>query len=152
MKAITASITIARTPDEVFAYSADLEHRMEWQPTLQAVAAEDTEPLHVGSRVRETRRVTGGPRSYSWELSAYDRPHSWAFRGTDGPVRPVGTMRFNPIDGGSQTQVDFEIDFRGRGAGTILALLARRDARKQIPRELAQLRARLEPSRAPALT
>ena len=147
MKAITSSITIARTPDEVFAYSADLEHRVEWQPTVQEVVAEDAEPMQVGSRARETRRVTGGPRSFGWELTAYDRPHSWAFRGTDGPVRPVGTMRFSPINGGSETHVEFEIDFRGRGAGTILALLARRDARKQVPRELAQLRARLEPSK-----
>jgi uncharacterized protein YndB with AHSA1/START domain len=144
MKAITGSITIARTPDEVFAYSADLARRREWQPTVQDVVAENAGPMQVGSRVRETRRVTGGPRKFGWELTAYDRPRSWAFRGTDGPVRPVGAMRFSPSNGGAETRVEFEIAFRGRGAGTILALLARRDARKQVPRELAQLRARLE--------
>lgn len=144
MAAVTDSITIARTPDEVFAYTTDLAQRKEWQPTVVEVIAETAEPMRTGSRARETRRVTGGPRTFGWELTAYDRPRSWAFRGTDGPVRPFGTMRLSPSNGGAETHVELEIDFVGRGAGKILALLARRDARKQVPRELQQLRHRLE--------
>lgn len=144
MKAITSSVEIARTPDEVFAYSADLEHRMEWQRTVQEISADDAGPMRVGSRARETRCVTGGPRSFGWELIACAPPWGWSFRGIDGPVRPVGTMRLDPVGGGTRTGIEFELDSRGRGAGANLALLARRNAPKQLPRELAQLRERLE--------
>ncbi len=144
MPATVHTIEIARTPDDVFAYSVDVERRREWQSTVQEIKAENGEPMHIGSRARETRRVTGGPRSFTWEITSYDPPRSWGFRGTDGPVRPHGTMRFTPIAGGARTKVEFEIGFHGRGAGVIFALLAKRDSRKQVPRELDQLRQRLE--------
>jgi hypothetical protein len=59
-------------------------------------------------------------------------------------MRPFGVMRFfaSPII--DSTQVEFEIDFECHGIGRIWAWVARHDARKQVPRDLAELKARLE--------
>jgi uncharacterized protein YndB with AHSA1/START domain len=144
MPAITDSIEIARRPEDVYAYSFDPDRRTEWQPTVESITVETAGAAHEGTRARETRRVTGGPRTFGWEVTEAQPPHHWAFRGIDGPVRPSGRMTFSPTNGGAATKVDFEIEFNGRGPGALLAVLARRDARKQIPDELAHLKERLE--------
>jgi uncharacterized protein YndB with AHSA1/START domain len=141
---ITDSIEINRRPEDVYAYSFDPNRRTEWQPTVQEIRIETGGPADAGTRARETRRVTGGPRTFGWEVTEHDPPHRWGFRGTDGPVRPRGTMTFSPANDGAATKVDFEIEFSGRGPAAILAALARRDARKQVPAELARLKERLE--------
>jgi uncharacterized protein YndB with AHSA1/START domain len=141
---ITSSIEITRSPEDVYAYSLDIDRRPEWQPTVQHIARETGGPVHTGTRARETRRVTGGPRTFGWEVTEHDPPHRWGFRGIDGPVRPSGTMTFSPAGGGSATKVEMEIEFTGRGPGVVLAALARRDARKQVPAELACLKENLE--------
>jgi uncharacterized protein YndB with AHSA1/START domain len=144
MATINGSIEIARSPEDVYAYSFDIDRRTEWQPTVQRITNESPGPAGNGTCARETRRVTGGPRTFGWEVTENEPPRAWAFRGTDGPVRPRGRMTFTPINGGGATNVAFEIDFVGRGPAALLAALARRDARKQVPEELACLKAKLE--------
>jgi hypothetical protein len=42
------------------------------------------------------------------------------------------------------TRVEMDIDFRGHGLGRLITSLARRAARKQVPRDLARLKRELE--------
>ena len=67
-----------------------------------------------------------------------------SFRGTDGPVRPVGTLTVEPLDGGSRSRVSIEFDLVGYGLGKLIAPLARRQAARQIPQDQANLKERLE--------
>ena len=69
-----------------------------------------------------------------------------SFQVTGGPVRPSGTMTFDPLDGGSRTKVEFTMEFEGHGFGVLLLPLVNRDARKLVPKDLEQLKARLESS------
>ena len=63
---------------------------------------------------------------------------------TGGPVRPEGTMTFTPLDGGTRTRVDFEMEFHGHGLGVLLLPIVNRDAKKLVPKDLALLKQRLE--------
>jgi hypothetical protein len=57
-------------------------------------------------------------------------------------------MHLTPLDGGVRTEASFEIDFEAQGLAKPLALLARRGARQEVPRDLAGLKRRLEGRRA----
>jgi len=144
MAAIIESVEVARPPEDVFAYLDDLARHREWQETLVDVHVDTEGPTRVGSRATETRRVPGGKRKFTYEVTAHDPPRSSSFHGVEGPVRPVGTVRVEPIGEGSHSRVTIELEFEGHGIGKLLAPLARREARKQVPRDQARLKQRLE--------
>jgi hypothetical protein len=56
----------------------------------------------------------------------------------------VGTVIVEPLDDGSRSRVRIDFDLRGHGFGKLIAPLARRTARQQIPKDQEQLKARLE--------
>ena len=115
MPPVTGSVEIARPADEVFSYVADVRRRGEWQDSVQRVEVETGETTGIGTRVLETRRVPGGPRTFRWEVSDYDPPNRWGFRGVGNPVNAVGVMTFVPVEGGSKTRASFETTSRRAG-------------------------------------
>jgi uncharacterized membrane protein len=144
MSAIVESVEIGRSPQEVFAYLDDWERHSEWQEQLVSVKVETEGPIGVGSRIVETRRVPGGPRQFTSEITEHEPPRRLAFRVTEGPVRPHGTVVVEPVGEGARARVTLELDFQGHGFGKLIAPLARRDARKRVPRAQAKLKERLE--------
>jgi uncharacterized membrane protein len=141
---ITHSIEINRRPEEVFAYLDQLERHGEWQEGIENIKLETDPPTRVGSRATETRNVPGGPRDVTYEITEHEPPRRSSFRGTNGPVRPVGTVTVEPVGDGSSSQVTIEFDLEGHGLGKLIALFARRDARRTIPNDQEQLKQRLE--------
>ena len=144
--AITESIEIGRPPQDVFAYVSDMARHPEWQEKLLAATVEGEGPIRVGTRVKQTRRVGGGTRSFTLEVTEHDPPSRLAFKGIDGPVRPQGRITFEPLEGGQRTRYSAQLDFEGHGLGLLLAPLVRRDARKQLPDSLQRLKQKLEAS------
>ena len=53
-----------------------------------------------------------------------------AFRGIDGPIRPIGKGRVEPVGDGERSRFTFEIDFEEKGFGKLLVPLVRRQARR----------------------
>ncbi len=141
---IVETIDIARPPADVFAYLDQLDRHGEWQEQIVAVKIGTDGPTGVGSRATETRRVPGGNREFTYEVTEHDPPHRFAFRGVDGPVRPVGTVTVEPIGDGSGSRVTLEFDLVGKGPGKLVAPMARREARRQIPKDQVRLKERLE--------
>ena len=141
---ITESIEIDRTPEEVFAYLDQLERHGEWQGAIVSVRLETEGPTRVGSRAAEMRRVPGGPREFTYEVTEHDPPRRVSFRGVNGPVRPVGTVTVEPVGDGSRSRVNLQLELKGHGLGKLIAPLAMRDARKRVPEDQARLKARLE--------
>ena len=145
MAAISESIEINRSPEDVFAYLDDVERHGEWQDQIVAVERQSEGPLGVGSRVRETRRVPGGDRSMTYEVTEHNPPRQSSFRVLDGPVRAVGTISVEPAGDGSRSRLTIAIDFQGHGlAGKVLLPVAKGQARKQIPKDQEKLKELLE--------
>jgi polyketide cyclase/dehydrase/lipid transport protein len=144
MAPIVESIEVGRGPDEVFAYVGDLSRHGEWQAHIVEVHVDTDGPTGVGSRATEARRVPGGLRRLTYEITEWDPPRKASFRGTNGPVRAVGTMSVDPVGSGSRSRITLRLDFEGRGLGKLLLPLVRRDARKQVPQDQARLKQRLE--------
>jgi uncharacterized membrane protein len=143
MAPITSSIEIARPSEDVFAYIDDLSRHGEWQTAIEQVTVETEGPTRVGSRARDRRRVPGGVREITYEITEHDPPRRASFRGVDGPVRPVGTVSVIPLDA-TRSRVMLELDFEGRGIGRLLLPLVRRDAAKHVPADQQRLKERLE--------
>ena len=145
MAPISESIEINRRPEEVFAYLDDVKRHGEWQEQIVDIEPQGDHPMGVGKRVRETRRVPGGDRSMTYEITEHDPPRQSSFRVLDGPIRGVGTVLVEPVGDGSQTKLTFTIDFQGHGlAGKVLLPLAKTQARRQIPKDQARMKELLE--------
>jgi uncharacterized protein YndB with AHSA1/START domain len=142
---IVESIEIGRPPEEVFAYLDQLERHGEWQQDIVSSRRETPGPTTVGTRVTDTRKVPGGPRDVTYEVTEHDPPRRTAFRGLNGPVRPVGTATIEPLDEGRRSRVTLEFDLVGHGLiGKLVAPMARRQAAKTIPRDQQTLKQKLE--------
>jgi uncharacterized protein YndB with AHSA1/START domain len=145
MAPIVSSIEIARPPEEVFQYVADLSRMPEWQESAVEARLEGGGPPAVGSRVVVTRRVGRRERQGTGEMVDYSPPRTWGARGIDGPVRAIYNGTVEPLEGGAKSRVTIELDFEGHGIGKLLVpLVVRRRAQTEMPRNMRALKARLE--------
>ena len=151
MASIVDTVEIAKSPQEVFAYLDDLSRHGEWQTQIESVEVLTEGPTRVGTRVIDTRRVSGGRQKITYEITEHDPPRRAAFRGLDGPIRPRGSVTVEPLDDGRRSRLTLELDLVGHGiVGKLLAPIARRDARKHVPEDQARLKERLESGSAAA--
>jgi uncharacterized membrane protein len=144
MAAIKESIEVDRRPEDVFAYIDQLDRHGEWQGQIVSVKLETEGPTRVGSRATDTRKVPGGPREFTYEITEHDPPRKASFRVLNGPIRPFGTVTVEPIADGSRSRVTLMLDFEGRGFGKLLLPLVRMDAKKHVPEDQRRLKERLE--------
>jgi uncharacterized protein YndB with AHSA1/START domain len=140
---IKHSIEIDRPAEEVFAYLDQVDRHNEWQGSLVSTTAETDGPTRVGTRVVEHRNVPGGTRDIPDEITEQDPPRKASFRGTAGPLRPIGTYTVDPT-GESSSRMSLELDLEGHGIGKLFAGLARRQAAKQVPVDHVKFKELLE--------
>jgi uncharacterized membrane protein len=144
MAPIRESIEIARSPEDVFAYLNDLSRHPEWQKSLVSARVDTARPTQVGTRVTQTRSTPAGKRTMTIEVTEHNPPRSFAFRGIDGPIRPIGKGIIEPVGDGSRSRFTTELELTGHGLGKLLAPLIRGQARKEIPANQQRLKERLE--------
>jgi uncharacterized protein YndB with AHSA1/START domain len=148
MPAIVTSTEVERPAAEVFAYATDPARFSEWQKGVvdghMEVPAGDTGSPAVGSRCLTTRRVGGANRPVTSELVHIDPPRTWRLRGLDGPIRAAVDVLVEPVTD-SRSRLTISIDFVGHGIGKVLVpLVVRREARKEMPDNMAALKQRME--------
>lgn len=145
MAPITNSVEIARSPEDVFAYVTDTSRFTEWQEAVVSTRLLDDGPMKVGSKLSLTRKMGKREQTFTTELTEWNPPQSYAFRGIDGPVRPIGKGKLEPVDEGKRTRFTFEIDFEGHGIGKVLVpLVVKRQAKTEIVESHEALKKRLE--------
>jgi uncharacterized membrane protein len=142
--AITESVEISRSPEDVFAYLDDLSRHGEWQESIVSVRVDTEGPTRVGSRATETRRIGNREQTVSYEMTEHDPPRKFAFRGINGPIRPVGKGTIEPIGDGSSSRLTLEFDLTGHGFGKLIVPMARKQAAKEIPKSHQKLKELLE--------
>ena len=145
MPPIVTSAEIGRPAAEVFAYATDPARFSEWQQGV--VDGHMDSPggtLAVGATCVTTRRIGGASRPSTSELVHIDPPKSWGVRGTDGPIRATVDVLVEPLSD-VRSRLTISVDFTGHGIGTILVpLMVRREARKEMPGNMAALKQRIE--------
>ena len=148
MPPVVTSAEISRPAAEVFVYATDPTRFREWQKGVvdghMDSPAGGTHTPAVGARCVTTRRIGGASRPSTSELVHIDPPRTWGVRGTDGPIRAAVDVLVEPLTG-SRSRLTISVDFTGHGIGKILVpLMVRREARKEMPGNMATLKQRME--------
>ena len=147
MAPIIASTEIARTPEDVFAYLTDPSQLPAWQESVVSVEGHSGGPVADTTTCVVTRRL--GPREMKMavDIGNLDPPRSWTIRGLDGPVRGNVKGTVEPLDDGTRSRVTIELDLQGHGIGKLIVpLVVKRQASKELPRNVQNLKERLESS------
>lgn len=146
MPPITASIEVERPAEDVFAYATDPSRFSEWQKGVVGGSMESAGTPKVGDRCLTTRRIGFADRPVASELVRFEPPHQWGVRGVDGPIRAVVDVTVEPRSDTS-ARLTIALDFVGHGIGRVLVpLVVRREARREMPANVATLKERLEGS------
>jgi uncharacterized protein YndB with AHSA1/START domain len=144
MAAIRTSIEVNCPADEVFAYATDPTRFREWQSGVVDGHLDDPVTPRVGTRCLTTRQIGLARRPATAEITHIDPPHTWGVRGIDGPIRAQVNVRVTELDA-TRSRLVIDVDFTGHGIGKILVpLLVRREARKEMPANVAALKRNLE--------
>lgn len=144
MPPITISIDVDRPAEEVFAYATDPGRFAEWQKGVVSGHMSSDGFPQIGDRCVTKRRLAGADRPNTSELVRFDPPHYWGVRGIDGPIRAIVDVT---VEARSDTgaHLTIALDFEGHGIGRILVpLLVRREARREMPVNMAMLKQRIE--------
>jgi uncharacterized protein YndB with AHSA1/START domain len=140
---ISTDVVIAKPPAEVFGYVTDPAKFGEWQAGVVDGCIKGDQPPAVGSLCTMTRRLGGADRTSTSEITDIKPPASWAIHGIDGPVRADVAVSVEPVDGGRGSHVTIGLEFHGHGFGRMLIPMVQRQARKEMPQNLQQLKQRL---------
>jgi len=144
MAPIIDTVDIDRSPDDVWAYLSELDRHAEWQGQLTASEMVTEKPTRLGSQAKHTRKTPGGARTITFEITEFEAPRRMSFKGVDGPIRAIGHVDVEPLDDGARSRVKLDLDFECHGYGKLLLPLVRRDARKHVPLDQANLKEKLE--------
>jgi len=140
----SVSIEIERPVAEVFNYATDPTQFHEWQQGVVSGSMESNGAPAVGDHCRTTRRIGGAERPATSELVRLEPPRTWAVRGVDGPIRAQVDLSAEPLSDRT-SRLTIAVDFEGRGIGRVLVpLVVRRQARAEMPGNLARLKERIE--------
>jgi hypothetical protein len=83
-------------------------------------------------------------RPVTSQLVQFDPPRAWAVRGTDGPIRAQVDVSVEALSD-RRSRLTIAVDFEGHGLGKVLVpLVVRRQARKEMPGNVARLKRRVE--------
>ena len=146
MPPITASVEVDRPAAEVFAYATDPTRFPEWQQGVVDGRMDHSGAPGIGARCLTTRRIGGADRPSTSVVTLVEPPLSWATRGIDGPIRATVQVTVEAVTD-ARSRLTIAVDFTGHGIGRVLVpLVVRREARAEMPANLAALRHRLETS------
>jgi uncharacterized protein YndB with AHSA1/START domain len=144
MAPIIATADVDRPAAEVYAYATDPTHFQDWQLGLVEGHLDQPGPPQVGGKCITTRRIGGANRVTTAELTRIDPPQRWSIRGVDGPIRANVDVMVDPLTE-TTSRLTISVDFVGHGIGRMLVpLVVRRQAQKEMPVNVANLKREVE--------
>lgn len=115
MFTVTESVSIARSPDDVFDFFTDGRNRPRWDTTVIFEKLTSPEPVGVGSTIHTRMRMLGRETDFDWRVREFDRPRRMAIISTAG-MFPTGLLLdFSPVGEGCRAIATIE----GRPAGML---------------------------------
>jgi uncharacterized protein YndB with AHSA1/START domain len=144
MSPIIATTDVNRSATDVFAYATDPTRFSEWQNGVVEGHMDEPGTPRLGAKCVTTRRIGFANRPATAELTRVEPPRTWSVRGIDGPIRALVDVTVESV-ADNRSRLTISVDFQGQGIGKLLVpLVVRRGARKEMPANLAALKARLE--------
>ena len=134
MFSLTESISIARSPEEVFDFFTDGRNRPRWDTTVVFERLTSPEPVGVGSTITTRMRTMGREMDFEWRVTEFDRPARTAIVTTAGLVPTSALFAFSAAGEGCHASATVEgrphrhVPYRRAADRRVGALDARRRA------------------------
>ena len=128
------TVTVNRSPNEVFDFILEGKNNPIWRPAVADIVKLPGTPSGVGAAFKQGMKGPGGRRiDADYKIVECDRPRQIKFEVTAGPARPNGN--YSLAAQGSSTILTFVLDFQPKG----LAKLMDGMIQKQMEEEVATL-------------
>jgi uncharacterized protein YndB with AHSA1/START domain len=145
MSHIITRATIARSPEEVFAYITTPAHWPEWHPSSLAVAGATDHSLRVGEEVTEAIQVAGWRSKAHWTVREREEPRRWVIFGTVvGGGTGTITYMLTPQASGTLFEREFAYEMSNPLLERLDRLVFRRRIESESTNALRRLKQRLE--------
>ncbi len=114
---VRRSVEIDAPPQAVWPVVAELEHELQWRsPWVLELEQLGDGQVGPGTRIAGTTKVLGMTDTYVNEVTAYDAPRRYAWRGVDasGGIMGTGSYELEPLPG-DRTRMTLTMDYRAEG-------------------------------------
>jgi len=141
---VSVSVEVDRPAADVYAYATDPSWFAEWQKGVVSGRTEPADGPGTSGRCVMVRRIGFAEWASTSDVVLAEPPRAWRVHGTDGPVRALVDVTVVPL-GDDRSRVTIAVDFEGHGVGgALVPLVVRPQARREMPANVAALKARLE--------
>jgi hypothetical protein len=106
--AATERVSIARSPEDVFAFFADGRNRPRWDAAVISERLTSEGPVAVGSTIHTRMRAMGREVEYHWRVTEFDPPTRMAIRSTAGVLPMSSLLVFDAISEGCSVTATVE--------------------------------------------
>ena len=130
MFTVTESVSIARSPEDVFDFFTDGRNRPRWDSTVIFDRLTSPEPVGVGSTIHSRMRTMGGESDFHWRVTEFDRPTRMAMVSTAGMLPTSVLFEFSAADEGCRARAT--IDARPTGMMRIVEPMIRESVRSTL--------------------
>jgi uncharacterized membrane protein len=143
MVAAEHTVTVRRSPEDVYAFLADGLNNARWRRSVRSVSLVSGEPGAVGTVYAQRLAGPGGREvDGDYEITEGRPGEVLRFRVVAGPARPQGVFLLTPADDGA-TAVTFALTFEPTGMMKLMGGLIHRTMQAEVG-ELETLRTILE--------
>ena len=139
---IDHEIVVARPPEAVFDYLADVKHFPQWQPAIERAEQLPPGPLAAGSQLRLVIRGPTGPTEVTGAIVRLDRPDLLAVRTLSGPADVEASCALTAD--GPATRIRLTASIELKGLLRFAEGAARGVIERELPSTLAELARRIE--------
>ena len=142
MQRVEGRARLAATPEEVFAYIADLGNLAEWQGGVTAAQRTSEGPMRAGATAEVTRQVMNQRIVAPLLVTGYDPPRRLAIASKVSGVEADATLDLSAIEHGRATELAFAMEIRGSGLTSFMEPMIAGAARGDILASLERLQSR----------
>ena len=115
----TATINVPVAIDEAFDFLAEFSTTQQWDPGVSEAEMLTPAPVGLGSQFRVVASLAGRKVPLTYEITAFDRPHSVTVRAENSSTVSEDTISFTPA--GDLVSVRYEADLQLKGAAKLFA-------------------------------
>jgi uncharacterized protein YndB with AHSA1/START domain len=136
------TVTVPRTPDEVFPWLFEEDKVPQWTGSLDAYAVLGDGALGSGSRIRQTLEISGHKVDVEMEITRYEPPHEAESRFSMSGLDVVTAYKLSPNGAGTELTQTLEGNASGFKARMLVPVVQPRLEAK-LTEDLERLRALL---------
>lgn len=113
MPKVSKTVTLPRSPEEVFNYLADFSTTEEWDPGIVRATRTSEGPIGVGSTFHLVADFRGREVPVTYEITEYEPHRRFVIVGDNKQFKGIDEIVVSPD--GDGTRVDYSADFRMKG-------------------------------------